>query len=101
LVLNKIQHAGNTLLHLGTERNNLALLKRLNAFKIDVNTRNKAGLSALQIAAMKAKDDKIIKYLLGIGANKNVKTGFDETVYDLASENKLLKKQNININFLK
>ncbi|WP_339662278.1 ankyrin repeat domain-containing protein [uncultured Polaribacter sp.] len=98
-VFNQLQNSKNTLLHIATERNNLPLLKRLASFKIDVNARNKEGLSALQIAAMKAKDDQIIKYLLSIGADKNVKTDFDESIFDLASENELLKKQNIN--FLK
>ena len=98
-VFNQLQNSKNTLLHIATERNNLPLLKRLASFKIDVDARNKEGLSALQIAAMKAKDDQIIKYLLSIGADKNVKTDFDESIFDLASENELLKKQNIN--FLK
>ncbi|MEE9408623.1 MAG: ankyrin repeat domain-containing protein [Polaribacter sp.] len=101
LVINKIQNSGNTLLHLATERNNLSLLKRLKTFNIDVNTMNKNNLSTIQVAAMKAKNVNILKYLLSIGANKNIKTDFDETVYDLASENELLKKNNININFLK
>jgi ankyrin repeat protein len=76
-------------------------LKRLSSFDIDLNIKNDAGLSALQIAVMKAKNDKIIKYLLSIGADKNVKTNFNETVFDLASENELLQKSNTNISFLK
>jgi ankyrin repeat protein len=101
LVINKKQHDNNTLLHLATKRNNLNLLKRLKSFDITVNAKNDDGYSALQIAAMKGRDAKIIKYLLSIGADKTIKTNFDETVYDLASENELLKKQNINISFLK
>ncbi|WP_405562173.1 ankyrin repeat domain-containing protein [Polaribacter sp. Asnod6-C07] len=101
LIINKPQNSGNTLLHIAANENNLALLKRLASFNIDVNAKNKEGITALQISAMKAKDDKIIKYLIGIGADKNIKTDFDETVYDLASENELLKKQNVNISFLK
>ena len=101
LVINKPQNSGNTLLHIAANENNLALLKRLASFNIDVNAKNKEGITALQISAMKAKDDKIIKYLIGIGADKNIKTDFDETVYDLASENELLKNQNVNISFLK
>lgn len=101
LVINQIQNSGNTLLHIATQRNNLALLKRLSAFNIDVNAKNKEGLSALQIAAMKAKDATILKYLLSIGANKNIKTDFEETIFDLASENEILKRKNINITFLK
>lgn len=99
LVINKLQNSGNTLLHIATQENNLPLLKRLAAFKIDVNTLNKESLSALQIAVMKAKNTEIIKYLLSIGADKNIKTDFDESIFDLASENELLKKQQIN--FLK
>ncbi|PQJ72458.1 ankyrin repeat domain-containing protein [Polaribacter butkevichii] len=99
LVINQLQNSGNTLLHIATQENNLPLLKRLAAFKIDVNTLNKESLSALQIAVMKAKNTEIIKYLLSIGADKNIKTDFDESIFDLASENELLKKQQIN--FLK
>ncbi|WP_299667574.1 ankyrin repeat domain-containing protein [uncultured Polaribacter sp.] len=101
LVINELQNSENTLLHIATQKNNLALLKRLSTFNIDVNAINKENLSALQIAAMTAKDDKIMKYLLNIGADKSVKTDFDETVYDLASENELLQKQSINISYLK
>ena len=50
---------------------------------------------------MKSKDAKIMKYLVSIGANKNAKTAFDETAYDLALENELLQMKSININFLK
>lgn len=101
LVVNKLQNSKNTLFHIAAKRNNLPLLKRLSSFNIDVNAKNKENLSALQIAVMTAKNDKIIKYLLSIGADKNVKTDFDESVYDLASENELLQKQNIDISFLK
>lgn len=101
LIVHQVQNAGNTLLHIATERNNLDLLKRLASFNMDVNVQNEEGLTALQIAAMKAKDTKIIEYLIGAGANKNVKTAFDESVYDLASENEILKENNAKINFLK
>lgn len=99
LVINQLQNEDNTLIHLATSENNLALLQRLSTFNIDVNAKNKEGLSALQIAVLKATDDQIIRYLLSIGADKNVKTDFNETLFDLASENELLKTQNIN--FLK
>jgi ankyrin repeat protein len=101
LVVNQIQHAKNTLLQIATERNDLSLLKRLASLNIAINNINEEGLTALQIAAMKAKDTKIIEYLIRIGANKNVKTDFDESIYDLASENELLKEKKANIAFLK
>ena len=99
LVKNKLQYSKNTLLHIAAAQDNLALLKRLNSFNIDVNAENKDQLSALQIAAMETKSIKILEYLLSIGAHKNIKTAFNETIYDLASENEFLK--NSNINFLK
>lgn len=100
LSMNQTQQGGNTLVHLATQKNNLALLKRLVSFDIDVNARNDEGYTALHIAAMKAENDAILKYLLSLGADKTIKTEFDETVLDLASENELLQKQNIKLNFL-
>ncbi len=100
LVMNTLQNGGNTLLHIATERNNLALIKRVITFGIDINTKNKEGYTALHIAAMKAENDAILKYLLNNGANKTIRTEFNETVLDLASENELLQKQNIKLNFL-
>lgn len=99
LVINQLQNSKNTLLHIACKKNNLSLLKKLSSFKIDVNSINEEGLSALQIAVLNAKDLKIIKYLIHIGADKSIKTNFDESIFDLASENELLKKYNIN--FLK
>ncbi|MEM9679289.1 MAG: ankyrin repeat domain-containing protein [Bacteroidota bacterium] len=98
---NATQGKGNTLYHLAVEKGNLELLKRVHNFKIDVNTKNDDGLSPLHLAAMKAKNEDILKYLLSIGADKSAKTDFEESVYDLAMENELLQKHNININFLK
>ena len=101
LVVNRPQSNGNTLLHIATERHNLALLKRLEEFSIDVNLKNNNGMTALQIAAMKASDLDILNYLLGQGADKTVVTEFGESIYDLASENELLHIENNDINFLK
>ena len=50
---------------------------------------------------MSAKDDKMIQLLVSLGADKTVKTDFGESTYDLAMENELLRKNNINIEFLK
>ena len=100
LVMTEHQNQGNTLLHIAVQKNKLALLKKLSTFKIDINSKNDEGYTALHIAAMKSADDSIMKYLLAQGADKRIKTEFDETALDLASENELLQKQHIKLNFL-
>ncbi|MGV3559568.1 ankyrin repeat domain-containing protein [Larkinella arboricola] len=95
------QKNGNTLYHLAVAKNDLSLLKRLESLQIDVNARNKEGLTALHKAAMVAKDDTMLKYLLSIGAKKDIPTSFKETAFDLASENESLAKSQVSVNFLK
>ncbi|UZR99640.1 ankyrin repeat domain-containing protein [Chondrinema litorale] len=96
-----VQAEGKTLFHLAAEKNDLKLLKKVHQMGVDVNKADDEGTTPLQIAAMKATNDKILKYLLEIGADKSITTSFDETVYDLASENEMLQANGVNINFLK
>ncbi|MFT5751672.1 MAG: ankyrin repeat protein [Flavobacteriales bacterium] len=100
LSMNQLQNGGNTLLHIATQENNLALLKRLAPLGIAINEKNMEGYTALHIAAMKAENDATLKYLLSIGADKAIKTQYNETVLDLASENELLQKKHVKLNFL-
>ncbi|GAL60627.1 ankyrin repeat domain-containing protein [Algibacter lectus] len=95
------QAGNNTLYQIAIEKLDLDLLKFLEPIKIDINTTNKDGLSVLHIAAMKAKDASILKYLIKQGADKNAVTEFEESVFDLAQENEILKANAIDINFLK
>ena len=97
----KPQANGNTLYHLALEKNDVTTLKFIQQFKADVNTKNKEGITPLHKAAMKASDTEILKYLVSIGAKKDTATDFDETAYDLASENELLLRQNVSLDFLK
>ena len=46
-------------------------------------------------------NNKKLKQLIALGADKTVTTEFGESAYDLASENEILQKKNIDINFLK
>jgi len=101
LVLTELQHNKNTLYHLAVEQNNLNLLQRLEEFNLDINAKNSDGNTALHLAAMKATDDSILKYLIEKGADKTAKTDFEESVYDLASENELLVKHQVGLEFLK
>lgn len=95
------QKNGNTLYHLAVAKNDLSLLKRVEGLQIDVNSKNVEGLTALHKAAMISKDDAMMKYLLSIGAKKDIETSFKETAFDLAGENESLSKNNVTVNFLK
>ncbi len=101
LNLASAQKDGNTLYHLAIAKNDLALIKKITELNIDVNVKNKDGLTALHKAAMISKDDTILKYLLSIGAKKDAITEFDESAYALAKENESLTKNNISVEFLK
>ena len=101
LDLNAVQEGGNTLFHLAIAKNDVAILKRLQALGLDINAKNKEGITPLHKAAMVAKDDVLLKYLLASGAKKESVTGFEETAFDLASENESLKKNNVSLTFLK
>jgi len=93
------QENGNTLYHLAVTKSNLSLLKKIKAFKQNINAKNKNGYTALQKAVMTAKNTAIIKYLINEGANTKIITDFNETIFDLAKENEALKTQDLN--FLK
>ncbi|WP_316632337.1 ankyrin repeat domain-containing protein [uncultured Flavobacterium sp.] len=95
------QKDGSTLYHFAVVKNDLSLVKKLADLKIDVNAKNKDRITALHKAAMIAKDDSILKYLISIGAKKDITTEFNESAYALAKENESLTRQNISIEFLK
>ena len=95
------QKDGNTLYHLAVVKNDIALLKDIASINIDINAKNKDGLTALHKAAMIGKDDILLKYLIANGAKKEITTEFDESAYSLAKENESLTKNKVSIEFLK
>ncbi|SFZ90464.1 Ankyrin repeat [Flaviramulus basaltis] len=95
------QNNGNTWYHLAVEKSSIDLLEIAAKMNQDVNAKNSEGNTALHLAAMKAQNENILKFLLNEGAKKELETEFEETAYDLAQENELLKKNNISIEFLK
>lgn len=95
------QKDGNTLYHLAVAKNDLNLFKKITAFGIEINAKNNEGMTALHKAALTAKDDAILKYLVAQGAKKDIKTEFDETAYELANENESLTKDKLSLEFLK
>ncbi len=101
LDLSKKQGNNDNLYHLAVSKESIDLLQLASSYKVDINAKNNEGNTPLHLAAMKAKDTEILKFLIENGAQKNVVTEFEETVYDLASENEILKEKNIAIDFLK
>ena len=101
LKINKNQSKGQTLWHLAVKKNNLQLLEQISSFNNFLNQKNEEGLTPIHLAAMKATDTEILKFLMEKGADITIKTDYDESVFDLAYENELLQKQNKNLNFLK
>jgi len=95
------QKDGNTLYHLAVAKNDLAIVKKLADLNLDVNAKNKEGMTALHKAAMISKNDTVLKYLVSIGAKKETVDAVNESAYDLAKENEYLTKGNISIDFLK
>jgi ankyrin repeat protein len=95
------QKDGNTLYHFAITKNDLTLLKKIVDLNIDVNAKNKDGLTPLHKAAMISKDDSLLKYLLSVGAKKDITTEFDESAYSLAKENESLTKNKTDLEFLK
>jgi ankyrin repeat protein len=91
----------DTFFHLAARKNSLALLKMAREKELDINAQNQAGLTPLHIAAMKAHNDEILKYLIANGADKGISTSFDESAFQLAGENELLLDSKTDLNFLK
>ena len=92
---------GNTLAHLAIEQNSAFLLKKAIALGANVNAKNDIGLSPLHLAAMKATDKDMIELLLEAGADKSLHTDFEESAYQLASENELLNGDAVATELLK
>jgi ankyrin repeat protein len=95
LLMNQKQNGGNSLIHIAARKNSIDLLKRLLPYGIDINAKNNDGYTALHIAAMRADNEDLLRYLLSQGADKKIKTEFEETAFSLALENELLQKKNI------
>src|SRR5690606_33771411 len=100
LDISKIHEDGNTLYHLAVSKNNLELVKWISNYIVDINAKNKDGNTALHLAAMGDTDTDILKYLVAQGAKKNELTEFDESAFNIASENEILLAKKLNFDFL-
>jgi ankyrin repeat protein len=95
------QGDGNSLVHIAVDKESPYLLDEALALNASLNAKNSNGLTPLHFAAMKAKDPEMIQLLIAKGADTTIKTDFEETVYDLAAENELLKDTGFDLGTLK
>lgn len=96
----ELQADDSSVWHLAVSKNDLGLLKKVKAFGADINGKDKDGNTPLHYAAMKTENAEILKFLIANGADPKSTTEFGETAYDLASENELLAKNKVSLQFL-
>lgn len=96
-----LQKDGSSLLHHAISKNDLDLVKELVTQGVPINQKDASGQTALHLAAMQSQDAAMLHYLVDAGADKSITTEFDESVYDLASQNEILSQNKVNLEFLK
>lgn len=92
---------GNTLAHIAITKGNKYLLEKALKMGVAINQKNEDGLTPLHLAAMKAKNEELLSFLLAKGADKKILTAFEESAFDLANENETLSKEGTDLGFLK
>lgn len=99
--INFTNHIGNNLFHIAAQRGDEGIAKTILELGVAINVQNTDGLSPLHIAAMRATDVSILAFLVRSGADKSLKTGFDESAFQLALENEQLSNHSDALLFLK
>ncbi|SFU45726.1 Ankyrin repeat [Pustulibacterium marinum] len=99
--ISKAEPNGNNLWHLAVEKGSFELMEMAKESNVAINAKNNEGYTPLLLAAMNAKNTEILEFLVANGADTKSTTDFEETAYDLAAENEVLKKNKASLTFLK
>ncbi|TRZ41173.1 ankyrin repeat domain-containing protein [Robertkochia solimangrovi] len=96
-----VQENGNNLFHLAVLKQDPYLITKAARIGISPNEKNNEGLTALHLAAMKAGNPELISLVLNEGGDKEIRTDFEESAYDLAMENEMLTEFRNDLSILK
>ncbi len=93
---------GTTLYHHAVSKQSLRMLELVSKLGIDINAISDEGMTALHQAALIARDDKMLRALLQLGADRSIRSSMlEETAHDMATTNEYLSRAGVDISFLK
>ena len=87
--MNTITSRGETLLHLAAKNENSTIIEYILGEHIcDIEKKDNAGYTALQLVCLFGKNSEVVRLLLDYKANRNVLSSTGETLLHLATRNK-------------
>lgn len=101
LSVKSAQEDGTNAFHWAIQNLNPYLIEVAKKYNADINQQDSEGMTPLHKAALIAEDDQILKLLIQLGADTSIKNEWEESVFDLASDNERLKEKNVDVSFLK
>lgn len=92
---------GTTLYHRAVAHQSLRMLELVARLGIDINAKSSEGMTALHNAALVSRDDKMLRALVGLGADRSLRSEMmEETAYQMARDNEYLSRRGVDISFL-
>lgn len=93
---------GTTLYHHAVAHQSLRMLELVSRSGANINAISHEGMTALHHAALIARDDKMLRALVELGADRSLRSEMmEETAYEMAADNEYLKRLGVDISFLK
>lgn len=93
---------GTTLYHRAVAHQSLRMLELVSKLGIDINAMSAEGMTALHHAALVSRDDKMLRALIELGADRTLRSEMmEETAYEMARDNEYLRRRGVDVSFLK